>query len=229
VVSAPAAMESVVQLTSRAGEAELYVFQWWLKPLRRLGVRTRLRSRIATGRTWRCHVLMRDSLPPITEGVRKLPRLRKPRYSTLHQYLKAHLPELKDVGRDFPSPERFDGYTWKCSKGTSWAADACSCSPVWARGGCTCFGSRVKDFRRPSTFPAIRSPIRSYERRGRRSSYSCPRSRQRSDSSTCGGDRRPRVPVAHAPLWLRRRTAGQLLAYQAYCMWDGSTRRTSAS
>ena len=43
-----------------------------------------------------------------THTERRLPRITKPRYDVLYKYLRAHLPELKDVGRDFPSPERLD-------------------------------------------------------------------------------------------------------------------------
>lgn len=109
--------ESVVKLSSRAGEAELYVFQWWLKAVAEAG---HADARTLADR-YRTHVEVPcmdvDALPTIATGTRKLPRLSKPRYSTLHQYLKAHLPEIKDVGRDFPSPERFDGYTWKWLEG----------------------------------------------------------------------------------------------------------------
>jgi hypothetical protein len=39
---------------------------------------------------------------------RRLPRLAKVRYDLLYKHLRAHLPELRDVGADFPSPERFE-------------------------------------------------------------------------------------------------------------------------
>jgi hypothetical protein len=39
---------------------------------------------------------------------RKLPKLSKVRYDAFYKYLRAHLPELRDVGEHFPSPERFE-------------------------------------------------------------------------------------------------------------------------
>jgi hypothetical protein len=39
---------------------------------------------------------------------RRIPRLAKVRYASLHQHLRAHLPELRDLGADFPSAERFE-------------------------------------------------------------------------------------------------------------------------
>ena len=55
-----------------------------------------------------------EELPVFVEGERALPRLKQPRYDLLHKYLRAHLPELRDLGADFPSPERFDefGFRW---------------------------------------------------------------------------------------------------------------------
>ena len=46
----------------------------------------------------------------IAPADRALPRLKSPRYDLLHQYVRAHLPELRDLGEHFPSPERFDAY-----------------------------------------------------------------------------------------------------------------------
>jgi hypothetical protein len=43
-------------------------------------------------------------------AVRSLPRLSNPRYSTFYKYLRAHVPELLDLGEDFPSPERFEAF-----------------------------------------------------------------------------------------------------------------------
>jgi hypothetical protein len=37
---------------------------------------------------------------------RRIPRLAKVRYDTLYKHLRAHVPELRSVGDDFPSPER---------------------------------------------------------------------------------------------------------------------------
>jgi hypothetical protein len=43
-----------------------------------------------------------------------LPRLNEPSYDLLHKYLRGHLPELRDLGQDFPTAERFAelGFRW---------------------------------------------------------------------------------------------------------------------
>jgi len=102
--------ESLVRLTSRAGDAELAVFHWWLKSL--------ADDRTATlADRYRAHVEVPcarpEDLPIIAPPDRKLPKLAKPRYDALYKYLRAHLPELRDVGEDFPSPERFDEIGFK--------------------------------------------------------------------------------------------------------------------
>jgi hypothetical protein len=100
--------ESVVRLKSRAGEAELAVFHWWLKTL----ADEDLDRGVTLADRYRAHVenptANPESLPIIAPPDRRLPRLVKPRYDTLHKWLKAHLPELRDVGEHFPSPERFE-------------------------------------------------------------------------------------------------------------------------
>lgn len=107
--------ESVVRLVSRAGEGDLPVFHWWLKSLADP-------ASDATAATladrYRAHVEMPcarpEELPVIAapEG-RHFPKLTKLRYDVFYKYLKAHLPELKDVGEAFPSPERFTDYELK--------------------------------------------------------------------------------------------------------------------
>ena len=105
--------ESVVRLRSRAGEADLAVFHWWLKSL--------ADDAFPAGATladrYRAHVEIPcarpEELPVLAPAGRALPRLKLPRYDTLYKYLRAHLPELKDVGQDFPSPERFEAYGLK--------------------------------------------------------------------------------------------------------------------
>jgi len=98
--------ESVVRLRSRAGDANLAVFHWWLKSLADDGQGTTLADR------YRAHVEVPcarpEELPVVVTGARALPRLKTPRYDTLHKYLRAHLAELRDLGADFPSPERFE-------------------------------------------------------------------------------------------------------------------------
>lgn len=98
--------ESVVTLESRAGVGDLAPFAWLLKALSdaeidRAGLSARYREHVerATARP--------EELPPIVKDPRKLPGLKNVRYDTLHKLLVAHLPELRDLGRDFPSPEQF--------------------------------------------------------------------------------------------------------------------------
>lgn len=100
--------ESLVHLKSRAGEAHLPVFHWWLKSLAddataSLADRYRAHVEVPCARP--------EDLPVIAapEG-RSFPRLTKLRYDVFYKYLKAHLPEVKDVGEAFPSPERFTDY-----------------------------------------------------------------------------------------------------------------------
>jgi hypothetical protein len=105
--------ESLVRLTSRAGTGDLAVFQWWLKALSDDEIDA---SRLAD--RYRTHVEVptfdATALSPIASPDRKLPRLSKVRYDLFYKHLRAHLPELRDVGADFPSPERFEeiGFKW---------------------------------------------------------------------------------------------------------------------
>ena len=96
--------ESLVRLKSRAGEGELPIFHWWLKSLAD-GATATLADR------YRAHVevpcMKPEDLPVIAPPDRKLPRLAKVRYDAFYKYLRANLPELRDVGEHFPSPERF--------------------------------------------------------------------------------------------------------------------------
>jgi hypothetical protein len=99
--------ESFVKLSSRAGDAELAVFHWWLKALSDDEPHT-LADRYRTHVEVPCAPV--DELPVIAADARVLPRLKKPRYDLLYKYLRAHLPEIRDVGADFPSPERIEDY-----------------------------------------------------------------------------------------------------------------------
>ena len=99
--------ESQVRLVSRAGTGDLAVFHWWLKALSD--------DEIDKGRLvdrYRTHVEVptfdESGLRVIAPPDRRLPRLAKVRYDLLYKHLRAHLPELRDVGADFPSPERFE-------------------------------------------------------------------------------------------------------------------------
>jgi len=105
--------ETRVRLESRAGTAEISPFSWWLKSFSddEIGKATLLDR-------YRTHVEVPTfdpaSLAVIAPSDRRLPRLEKVAYDLFYKYLKAHLPELKDVGDDFPSPARFAelGFRW---------------------------------------------------------------------------------------------------------------------
>ncbi len=103
--------ESVVHLASRAGEGDLPVFHWWLKALASGGDGGTLGDR------YRAHVEVPcarpEELPVIAPPDRKLPKLAKVRYDAFYKYLRANLPELRDVGEHFPSPERFEELAFK--------------------------------------------------------------------------------------------------------------------
>jgi hypothetical protein len=94
----------LVGLRSAAGDADLAIFQWWLKSLSDAEI-----DRRTLGERYRTHVEVprRDpqALSPIA-AERAIPRLAKVRYDTLHRHLRAHLPELRDLGEHFPSAER---------------------------------------------------------------------------------------------------------------------------
>lgn len=103
--------ESLVHLASRAGEAHLPVFHWWLKALAAPEGGSSLADR------YRAHVEVPcakpEELPVIATADRKLPKLAKVRYDAFYKYLRANLPELRDVGDHFPSPERFEELGFK--------------------------------------------------------------------------------------------------------------------
>jgi hypothetical protein len=102
--------ESVVSFESRAGRGDLAVLQWLVKSLADPppdAPVTTLADR------YRTHVeipgLDPEAIPKlISTGERRIPRLAKVRYASLHQHLRAHVPEIKDLGVDFPSAERFE-------------------------------------------------------------------------------------------------------------------------
>jgi hypothetical protein len=107
--------ESVVRLKSRAGEADLAVFHWWLKSLADEVLVSGERARLAD--RYRAHVEVPcarpEELPIVVRGTRSLPRLRDPSYDLLQKYLRAHLVEIRDLGADFPTAERFTGYRFR--------------------------------------------------------------------------------------------------------------------
>lgn len=99
--------ETVVTLESRAGRGDLAPFHWWLKALSdaeidKGGLTTRWVQHVERAR------LDPGSLPVFVVGPRPLPSLPVVRWETLHKYLRAHLPELADLGPDFPSSEQLD-------------------------------------------------------------------------------------------------------------------------
>jgi hypothetical protein len=107
--------ESRVFLASAAGEAQLPIFHWWLRTL----VETEAEFAVAGGLASRYRSYVQvpcfdaQQLVKIASADRKLPKLSKVRYDLLYKHLKAHLPELRDLGQDFPTPERFAAYEFK--------------------------------------------------------------------------------------------------------------------
>jgi hypothetical protein len=116
--------ESVIKLKSPAGEADLAVFHWWLKSLAD-DVLAEPTASSASGWTggatladrYRAHVEVPcarpDELPILVLTERALPRLKQPTYDLLHKYVRAHVPELRDLGRDFPAPDRFAAFAFR--------------------------------------------------------------------------------------------------------------------
>lgn len=105
--------ESLVHLESRAGDASLSPFSWFLRSLAddEIGV-------TLLGDRFRAYVEAPTAdlaaFPVIAEPTRRLPRIAKGvRYDVLHKHMRAHLPELRDLGADFPSPERFAEYKFQ--------------------------------------------------------------------------------------------------------------------
>ena len=106
--------ESVVNLVSPLGESELAVFHWWLKSLADDAFTSDGTPRSALAERYRSYIEVArgpGALPILAPPDRVLPRIAKAvRYEVFHKYLKAHVPELRDLGRDFPSHERFEAY-----------------------------------------------------------------------------------------------------------------------
>lgn len=101
--------ESLVALRSAAGDAQIAVFHLWLKALSDEALAGKAAS---LADRYRTHVEVptfdADALPVFLKTERRTPRLSKVRYDAFYKYLRAHFPEIRDVGADFPSPERFD-------------------------------------------------------------------------------------------------------------------------
>jgi hypothetical protein len=99
--------ESLVRLESAAGTADLPMFHWWLKALSDDEIDApRLVDR------YRTHVEVptfdAGALRPIAPADRRIPRLGEGHWLGLVRHLKAYLPELRELGPDFPPRERFD-------------------------------------------------------------------------------------------------------------------------
>jgi hypothetical protein len=106
--------ESVVRLRSRAGESDLAVFHWWLKSLTDAALDGGAAS---LADRYRAHVEVpctrAEDMPVLIADVRALPRLMRPTYDRFFKYLRAHLPEVRDLGADFPSAERFGAFAFR--------------------------------------------------------------------------------------------------------------------
>ena len=116
--------ESVVRLPSRAGEADLPVFHWWLKSLADGAPDGAVHGapdgavhgapKPTLADRYRAYVevpcAQPEALPVLTAHERVLPRLKSPTYDRLYKYLRAHLPEIRDLGDDFPAAERFAAF-----------------------------------------------------------------------------------------------------------------------
>jgi hypothetical protein len=118
--------ESVVRLKSQAGAADLAVFHWWLKsladdvvapPAEPASAESGWSGGATLADRYRAHVeipcMQPGELPVFVATARLLPRILKPTYDVLHKYIRAHLPELRDLGEDFPSPERFAAFAFR--------------------------------------------------------------------------------------------------------------------
>lgn len=104
--------ESMVRIESAAGTADLALFQWWLKALSdeeidspRLIDRYRTYVEVPT--------FDAGALPVIAPPDRRVPRLDKVDWASFHRHLESYLPELRELGPDFPSKERFDELSFR--------------------------------------------------------------------------------------------------------------------
>ena len=98
--------ESTVRLHSALGQAELSVFQWWLKSLSDEEV-----DRAPLGDRYRTYVqepcFHSEALPVLATSPARIPRLKHPQIPDLLRHLQAHAPAIRQLGSDFPTPERF--------------------------------------------------------------------------------------------------------------------------
>lgn len=98
--------ESLVRIKTSMGEMELPVFHWWLRSLADAEM-----GRVTLGDRYRMYVeeplFQGEALPVLATAPHTFPKATKTNYDIFYKYLKAHAPEIRDVGADFPSPERF--------------------------------------------------------------------------------------------------------------------------
>ncbi|MCU0690219.1 MAG: hypothetical protein MUF54_02335 [Polyangiaceae bacterium] len=98
--------ESTIALSSAMGDAELAIFQWWLKSLSDPEV-----ERLPLGARYRQYVEIpcfdAQSLPVVAPADRTIPRIACPTFAQLFRHLKAHVPEIREPGPHFPSADRF--------------------------------------------------------------------------------------------------------------------------
>jgi hypothetical protein len=98
--------ESLVRIQTSMGDALLPVFHWWLRSLADAEL-----GRVTLGDRYRMYVeepmFRAEALPILARAEHTFPKATKTSYDIFFKYLKAHAPEIRDVGTDFPSPERF--------------------------------------------------------------------------------------------------------------------------
>ena len=177
--------ESSVHLVSHAGEADLNVFQWWLKSLATGGTDTSF----GLAERYRTHVETPSfdptTLPAfVTTTPRSLPRLTKIRYDVFYKYIKANLPELTDLGKDFPSPERFAEYDFRFLEFLVLGEGRIVL--VWGagKGGLYLFWLGAAGFLKSAFYPADSAPDPSVKVEGNKLSLSIVRSEKRLDFET---------------------------------------------
>ncbi len=152
--------ESVVTLESRAGRGDLALFQWWLKSLSDASLDGDPGTFTLADR-YRTHVEIPRARPeelPILATPRAVPRLAKVRYDTLYKHLRAHVPELRDVGEHFPSPERFDAYGFEALEFVLLGGGRMLLVHGPGKGGAHLFWLGAAGFEKAAFFPADSFP-----------------------------------------------------------------------
>ncbi len=168
------------------GDGDLAVFHWWLKALSddeigkdRLVDRYRTNVEVPT--------FDASKLAPIAPADRRLPRLTKVRYDLLYKHLRAHLPELRDVGEDFPSPERFEDYGFQWLDFKLVGEGRMLLFYGAAESGLHLIWMDAEGFAKSAYYPPTSSPRRSSRPARATRSASSSRSRTRRSSTRCSG------------------------------------------